>query len=67
MTADEKALGNSLVFQTNTVLPQTTTPLGYLDVQMRNASGTAVAPTAGTQFFFNVMLDNTTVIPKNEQ
>lgn len=64
-TFDEGSAGASGVDEVNVIAPQTAVAAGYLDVQMRNA-GTAAAPTTATTFYFNVMLDNTTVLPKNE-
>lgn len=62
---DEGTAGASGIDEVAVITPQTGVAAGYLDIQMRNA-GTATAPTTATTFYFNVMLDNTTVLPKNE-
>ena len=62
---DEGAAGDTGIDNVATVLPQTGIPAGYLDIQMRKA-GTAAAPTTATTLYFNVMVDNTTVLSKGE-
>lgn len=63
---DEAAVGSVGVSEVNHKLPQTGIPAGYLDVQMRNASGTAANATAGSTFYFNILVDNTSVLPSSE-